>query len=1120
MPRGNFALVTFNRGIIDPEALARVDIDRTALSSETMTNWFPKTQGPMRIRPGTKYIGSTLNDTGAAFVEFVAATDSSALLELTDVKMRVWNNDTLISRPYVSTTLDLTDTGWYEIHSGGGGRFNQPPSTPSTPPTSASDLIPVMTGDTTSGVTITASGYDSYNHNYDSQNYNPWRVANNNSADRWEYSAACPQWIRVDFGSGNTRRVKKLTLRAANVAEFADNTPTAFQLQGSANGSSWTTEHSFTTTNWSTGVKRTFTDTGFTDTGANAYRYWRIYATATQDPSNVAIAELELFDADTPGAPGYVSDTGQAIFTTAGNLILNSGAVGSVAIVEKAVVISDTGMYNVEHSLDIAVARGPIILRVGTTSGSDDLIRETSLNTGNHNLAFTPPSSPFYVTVATDEDVDRVISRLTIGDTGTLEVTTPWAFNNLSSIRYDQSADVVFANADGVHPYRIERRGDGRSWSVVENTPENGPFGALNLKESIKLNVTGKIGNVVLQSNVPYFNENNVGDLYRITHDGQSRPWYLGTKNAATDGVQVNGIGDTGTPGSNNERRIVFAQSGTYSGTVTIERSFDGPDFGFHPATPDFMSGNAATDTGTFTRTIDDEDHNVTVWYRARLTSYTSGAAKITVTQKGSFTQGIVRVTAYTDDQNVNAEVIKGFSDTGPASLWEAGIWSKSKGFPTAVALHEGRLCHAGKSVFYASASDDYTNFDDNIEGESAPLIKNLGSGPVDDVNFLASAGTLIAGTVGSEISIRASIQDEPITPANSSAKTFSTLGSTDLRALKHDLEVFFVQRSGQRVYQLGVGIETGDIEPTEMTVLVPTLLSGGVVDFAIQRFPDSRFHFVLSDGRVAILTYERKEDVLCWSVFETDGVVEKVAVLPGVEEDKVYYIVRRTINSVTKRFIERIAKESESVGDTGLSWLSDCAVSYTDTGRTTEISGLGHLVGESVIAWSNDTGQSNNWGMDHSWDTGDPANPGSRISKTYTVDTGGSIVLTRPVHHAVVGLPYVAKWKSTKLAYAAAAGTALAQMKRTDKIGFILYKTHNNAIRFGNDTGNLDALPRVIDEGGVVDPDKIFVEFDQMAMPFPGLWSSDSRIYIEARAPRPVNILGVVPNVQTSDKV
>ena len=45
MPAENAALATFNRGLVDPRALGRVDLKRVAMAAETQTNWIPRSMG-------------------------------------------------------------------------------------------------------------------------------------------------------------------------------------------------------------------------------------------------------------------------------------------------------------------------------------------------------------------------------------------------------------------------------------------------------------------------------------------------------------------------------------------------------------------------------------------------------------------------------------------------------------------------------------------------------------------------------------------------------------------------------------------------------------------------------------------------------------------------------------------------------------------------------------------------------------------------------------------------------------------------------------------------------------------------------------------------------------------
>lgn len=1056
----------------------------------------------MTLRPGTKYLGSSLNDTGAEWIEFVAATDDTALIEMTHQKMRIWIDDVLLGRPAVATTVSITDTGWSNTSTGGAIA------------TTSSNAIPTMSAATTNGVTIDASSENAF---ASGGNLHPaWRAADNINSHWWEDTgpggSRIPSWWRVDFGASNTKAITSYTLRAPATAGQLDNMPSTWQFQRSDDGTNWTTEDTQgSETAWGLSETRHYYIAA-ADTGTiEARRYWRLNFTVGGGDSEINVSKIDMFDAA----------TSQQVKVTGGRRYLNATSIGALARSQKQVVV-DTGDAGIEHSLAIDINRGPIILRVGSTSGNDDYISETALGTGYHNLAFTPDGN-FHITLQSDAIVDRIINSLSIGDTGTVEITTHVDADDLNSIRYDESADVVYLDGD-FEPKKIERRGTGRSWSIVEYTPNNGPFRSA-ASSSAKLSANGKYGNVSLLSDTPFFSSSHVsgsqGALFRLFHGGQSGEWPLGALNAHTDAIKVTGIsdtGDTGTPSQGSERRITISVTGTYVGTLQIERSFEGAESGFHPVSTSggyIKGGTTATDTGTFGRVINDPDDNSEAWYRIRMTAYTSGVAIVTMTYEHGGVNGIARATSYVSNTEIEAEILSRFSDTGSTDAWQEGAWSGKVGYPTSVALNGGRLTHAGGANLYASVSDDYENFSDETEGDAAPLQKTLGSGPVDSVYYLVSLLRLIIGTSGAEMAVRSSSLDEPLTPTNANVRAFSTQGSANLRPLKLDTNAIFVQRSGQRVFQIGFGqgIEAlGDYTASELTLLVPDLLVQGVVSLAIQRQPDTRIHFVLADGKVAILTYEPQEEVLCWSMWETDGAVEKAMVLPGTNEDRVYYHVNRTINGATKRYLEKWALESECTGDTGLSWLADCAVSFTDTGRATVVTGFDHLVNEAIILWGDDTGQSYP-SKDYSGDTGG-------VQKTYTVDTGGDVTLTDgSVHHAVGGLPYQANWRSTKLAYAAEAGTALAQMKRSDKIAFVLYRAHNDGLYFGTDTGKLDPLPRK-NKGAVVDSRKVFDTFDETAMPFPGLWDTDSRIHLRAKAPRPMTVLAAVPTIQTNDKV
>jgi hypothetical protein len=69
-----------------------------------------------------------------------------------------------------------------------------------------------------------------------------------------------------------------------------------------------------------------------------------------------------------------------------------------------------------------------------------------------------------------------------------------------------------------------------------------------------------------------------------------------------------------------------------------------------------------------------------------------------------------------------------------------------------------------------------------------------------------------------------------------------------------------YVQRGGQRVYQLGFDANKYDYASEHLSALVPEIGSPEIVRMAVQRQPDTRVHFVRSDGTAAVLLFDKAE--------------------------------------------------------------------------------------------------------------------------------------------------------------------------------------------------------------------------------------------------------------------
>lgn len=768
---------------------------------------------------------------------------------------------------------------------------------------------------------------------------------------------------------------------------------------------------------------------------------------------------------------------GTSAWQTGGYMGL-TGDGTNAAIRDQTVTVAG-GDLNKQHALRIVVQRGPVTFMVGTSAGDDSYVATTDLDTGYHSLAFTPTGN-FFIRFQSIQTQIVLVDSCNVEAAGVMTIPAPWTAAFLRLIRIDQSGDIIFVACKGFLQRKIERRGT-YSWSLVWYLTDNGPYLTENKTETT-ISPSALNGNVTLTSSRGVFLSGHIGCLFRIRSVGQRVSSALVAQNTFTSTIECTGVGEA--------RRFAITITGVFVATVTLQRSVG-------------VAGNwvdVTTFTTTQATTYADALDNQLVFYRIGIKTgaYTSGTATCTLDYPLGSITGVCRVTGFTSATSVAAEVLTDFGSTTGSKFWSEGSWSTLSGFPTALAFYEGRLWFAGKNGIFGSVSDDFYNFDPDTIGDSGPINRTVGSGPVDDINWILPLQRLIIGAEGAEHSIRATSFDEVLTPSNFNIKEASSQGSTSALAVKIDSRGVFVQRGGSRLFELAFDANLGDYASTEATIVIPEVGEPSIVHVGVQRLPDTRVHCVRSDGVVAILVYNPAENVLCWSTVSTDGDIEDVVVLPGDVEDSVYYCVNRTIGGVTKRYLERWALESEARGGL-VSNISDAYLTYSGAAVTT-LSGLSHLEGKVVCVWGN--------GIDLG---------------TATVVGGAVGPLSQAVTTATVGLPYIAQWKSTKLVHATAnmygsRKIQIAYGKRITQVGFMLADYYAGALKFGPDFDTLDDMP-LIERDLELPVGTLSTDYENDLIEFPGMWDSNSRVCLEATGPRPVTVLAIVLAYESEDK-
>ena len=824
---------------------------------------------------------------------------------------------------------------------------------------------------------------------------------------------------------------------------------------------------------------------------ANLMRVWINDALVTRPITTTAVTNGN-FATDVTGWIDNDEAGGVSVWVSGGYLGLTGN--GSAAAIRSQQVTVTVPNQNIEHGIRVVVQRGPVILRVGSTAGGEEYIAESELATGTHSLAFTP-TGDFHVRLLSRLKRQVLVDSCTVDAAGALTLPTPWLAADLDNIRYDQSGDVIFVACDGYTQRRIERRAV-RSWSVVQYLPPDGPFLVENTGPTT-FTAGALSGNTTLTSSVAFFKSthaptaSNAGALFRLTSAGQRVTASVTAADQFTSAIQVTGTG--------TQRPFTVIRAGTWVATVTLQRSLESEDGPWVDVTTYTTNGTVSFDDGL---------SNQIAWYRigVKAGNFTSGTAEIELNYSGGSITGVGRVTSVTSSLIANVEVISDFGATTATANWAEGEWSDRRGWPTAVAFHEGRLCWAGKGKEWLSESDAFDAFDPDTEGDSGSISRSIGSGPVDTINWLMSLERLLAGGQGAEWSSRSSSLDEPLTPANFNIKPASTQGSRNVDAVKIDKTAVFVQKSGTRVFQLSLVADpsAADYGAVDLSQLVPEVGEPSIVRAAVQRQPDTRVHFVRSDGKVALLVFDQTENTLCWLLIETDGEIEDACVLPGTSiEDEVYYVVKRTINGATKRYIEKWAQESEARGGTD-NRIGDAFVTYSGA-PTTVITGLGHLEGKSVVVWADGA------------DVGTATSTASSWTQTHTV-SGAQITLATAASEVCIAIPYRAQWRCGKLGLAASLGVPLTKKKRLTGFGVILADTHAQGLLYGRSFTKMDPLP-LMREGAPVNATDVLEDVDDGALPFPGDWHTDSRLCLEARAPRPATVVCAVVDTELHEQ-
>jgi hypothetical protein len=713
------------------------------------------------------------------------------------------------------------------------------------------------------------------------------------------------------------------------------------------------------------------------------------------------------------------------------------------------------------------------------------------------------------------------------------EIVTPYGVGDLTNadgtfgLSMAQTGDVIFIT-DGSSPVQKLTRIANDNWTLAAADIKNGPFIGTDPDETITVQASGATGVVTITASSPIFTADDIGTQFLIEQPAVDAYKVWEVNKAIV-------IGNERRSDSNVYIALNAANTGSIKPTHLEGAKFDGDDG---------------------------------VQWEYEHSGYGSGL--ITAIGGGGTTATM------TVQVRLPSTVV-----SGTTTRWSKSAWSADRGYPEFVCFFRERLTLFRKAKGWFSVTADFENFANRDGADTVPdsaISIDITTSELNDVTFLVPGKSLLVGTTGAEFAISEISTSEVFGPGNVKAEQQTKHGSRPVKPLVINDSVLMVQKTGRRVRDLRFSFDSDGYQTVDLQVLSTEIARGRIIQGAYAEEPDSVAWYVCQSGELIALTFNREQDVIGWHRHPLggDGFAESVACIPTPDgdQDQLWVIVRRTIDGVTRRYVEYLEPEwradtntlseavySDSVGTFDGSGQPGtiqpgAAFSGPDSVSTLTSSAGAFLVGHvgRVVYINFDAG---NWtrfeitaytsanvvtarqidAMPEGWDpgvstyadwafgvltiTGLDYLEGMEVAiladgathPTRTV-SGGEITLQRHAVVAQVGLVMTGRLVTMRIEAGAQNGTAQGKIKRIHRVTLRLFEAMNG--RVGGEQTQDQILYRSSSSPMNQPPG---IRSGDYETPFPDGYNTTGRIVILANDPTPMTVVGIFPQLETSDR-
>lgn len=470
--------------------------------------------------------------------------------------------------------------------------------------------------------------------------------------------------------------------------------------------------------------------------------------------------------------------------------------------------------------------------------------------------------------------------------------------------------------------------------------------------------------------------------------------------------------------------------------------------------------------------------------------SAVAGAARYIVYKLDNGVYGYIGGTSALlfDDENIVADL----SDT-PQTARNPFVGAGN--YPRCSTFVDQRLAFASTlsnpQACWLSQSANYENFGYSSPRKASDAFEfRIRSRQVNEIRSLLQVRGLMALTSGAEWVISGG-SNEYLSPGQTVIKNQGYRGAAEVQPIVVGNTILFAQERGGVVRDFSYEFAEDSFTGKDLTILARHLFEDREIKaWAYAQAPHSIVWVVLDDGSLRSLTYMKEHDVWAWTRHETDGVFEDVTVIGEGREDVPYFIVKRKIGGVNKRYIERLhSRAFENVKD---AFFVDSGISYSGAPISTIY--LPHLKGKAVVALAD-----------------------GNVVRNLTADpVTGAVTLPNAASTIHAGLPYEATLKTLDLdlGQVKGLGTVQGRKKSVSNVTLRVEKTRGIWLGSGDYSRDSGKMAEYKQRSTEAWDEAIQAFTGDLATTLMPAWTDGGSVVVKQFDPLPMTILAVMPDV------